>query len=159
LLLFRFARREKWRFITWLAGIPLASISLLGAAVLALVAFEVVRATIPRCVYEDTFHERPSTDVRHIKSKTWSFADEAHVFMSFEASPETFHRILPSEMERVTFTEYRDRMPRNNLVTPPWWVAPQDDTREIYLRVAREDELMTYDPSAKSVMYFYLRID
>lgn len=88
--------------------------------------------------------------------------------MRFEASAETFHRILPKEMEKVTFADYRKRMPGNSLSAPRWWAAPRDDTGEIYLRVpdwgtghrfASESELMTYDPGSKTAMYFYLGID
>jgi len=136
--------------------------------VVGLVAFGLLRSTNPRYVYHDTFHEKPSVDVQHLRSRVWSFADTSDVFIRFEASPETLHRVLPKAMQRVSYADYKRRMPGNNLDPPAWWRPPNSTTSEIYLRVpesghgdhfAFEKTLMTYDASTKTAQYFYLGID
>src|ERR1041384_2367337 len=76
--------------LTWLSGIPLVVITLIGVRLAALVGFGVLRSMNPRSVFRDTFHQAPSHDIRHLKSKVWSFADSRSVFMRFETNPETF---------------------------------------------------------------------
>jgi hypothetical protein len=118
-----------------------------------LIGYGILRASNPRYVYEDTFRERPSGDVVGIRSKTFSFADEGHVFMSFKGSPETVHRVVPKELKKVSYAEYCREMPGNN---------SNEKTTEIYLlvsdlgagrRFASESTLMTYDTETKTVMY------
>ena len=168
LLIFLFGRRRKSRLLVWLGGIPLIGIT--GIALLAggVVGFAMIRSTNPRYVYRDTFHEPPSSDVRHIRSKVWSFADEGEVFMRFEASPETFRRIVPEKMEKVSYPDYKKKMPGNNLKPPAWWSPPTEQTSEIYIavpdfghgeRFASETKLLTYDATTETVLYFYLGID
>ena len=168
LLGFIAARRKRWRAVGWLLAVPVALIPLLVVGLAGLVAFNAVRASIPRYVYEDTFREPPSADVRNIKSKGWGFADSAHLFLRFQASPETFRRIVPKEMQKVTFAEYQKRMPGSNVSAPDWWAPPTENTPEIFLRLpdwgngqsfASESELMTYDPATQTAMYFFVGID
>lgn len=167
-LAFLFGKRRKSRLIMWLSGIPLVTISALGVAVIGLVAFGALRSMNPRYVYQDTFHEKPSADVQHLRSHVWSFADEGEVFIRFEASPETVRRILPKAMQRVSYADYKKKMPGNNLHPPSWWQPPTATTSEIYLRTpdyghgdhfASETTLMTYDAPRKTALYFSLGID
>jgi hypothetical protein len=162
------ARRRKWRAVSWVMAVPVALMPLVGLGLVGLIGFAMIRGSIPRYVYEDTFRQPPSADVRNIKSKNWGFADSAHVFMRFETSPDTFRRIVPEEMQKVTFAEYQRRMPGSNVSAPEWWAPPTERTSEIFLRVpewgsgrrfASESELLTYDPSTQTVMYSFLGID
>ena len=168
LLGFIAARRKKWRAFSWLIAVPVALMPLGAIGLAGLVGFGMIRGSIPRYVYEDTFREPPSADVRNIKSKSWGFADSAYVFLRFEASPETFRRIVPQEMQKVTFAEYQKRMASSNASAPEWWAPPTESTAEIFLRApdwgsgrrfASEREVMTYDPLTQTAMYFFLGID
>jgi hypothetical protein len=98
----------------------------------------------------------------------YGFADEAHVFLTFKAPPETVHRIVPKNLKRVSFEDYKRQMPGSNLVPPSWWKAPDTSTTEIYLlspdygagqKFASETTLMTYQGETNAVMYFYIGID
>jgi hypothetical protein len=152
----------------WLGGLPLVAISAMIVGVVGLVVFSIVRSTIPGYVYQDTFHEKPSADVQHLRSQVWSFADESHQYIRFEANPETFHRIVPKAMEKVSYAEYKEQMSDGHLDPPSWWQPPSATTSEIYLRrpgygqgdhFASETMLMTYDVSTKTAHYFCLGID
>jgi hypothetical protein len=154
--------------LIWLGGVPLIAITGIALLVGGIVGFVMIRSTNPRYVYRDAFHEPPSPDVRHIRSKVWAFADEGEAFMRFEASPETFRRIVPKEMQKVSYPEYRKKMPSNNLKPPAWWLPPTEQTSEIYIavpdygngrRFASETTLLTYDAPTQTAMYFYLGID
>ncbi len=168
LLIFLFGRSRKSRLLAWLGGVPLVAITLAGIAIAGVVGFGIVRSMSPRYVYRDTFHESPTADVRHLRSKVWSFADEGHVFMRFEVSPETFRRIMPDDLQKVSYAEYRKRMPSSNIQPPSWWSPPTETTSDIYIgfpefglgkRFASETTLLTYDASSQTAMYFYLGID
>lgn len=153
----------------WLGGVPLLAISALGLALAGLVGFEVLRSTIPRYVYQDTFHEKPSADVEHLQSRVWSFADEGEVFLRFQAGPETVHRVVPRMMQRVSYPDYCRRMPPRHIKPPAWWQPPTEATSEIYLSLPErgregdqfgfETRLMTYNVATKTAMYFSLGID
>ena len=167
-LLFLIGKLRKSRLIMWLGGVPLALVTIVVVGLVGLLGVAMVRAMNPSYVYEDTFHERPSPDVRHLKSSVWSFADEGHVFMRFEASPETFHRIVPRKMKKVSYSDYKKTMPGSNLKPPAWWSPPTEATSEIYISVpdfghggqfASETRLMTYDAATGTAMYFYIGID
>lgn len=151
-----------------IAAVPVVIMPVVFGAFASLVIFGAVRGTIPRYVYQDAFGERPSADVRHLWSRNWHFADEGHVFMRFEATGETFHRIASKRMQKVSFKEFEAKVPDNHISPPRWWVRPTESTGEIYLRApewghglqfASESEFMTYDPATNTVMYFFLGID
>jgi hypothetical protein len=124
LLTFLFGRRRKSRLLIWLGGIPLVVITCIALLVGGLFGFVMIRSMNPRYVYRDTFHEPASPDVHHIRSKVWSFADEAEVFIRFEARPETFRRIVPEKMEKVSYSDYKKKMPGSNLKPPAWCHRP-----------------------------------
>jgi hypothetical protein len=71
-------------------------------------------------------------------------------------------------MQKVSYSDYKRKMPGNNLDPPSWWQPPTASTSEIYLRVpeyghgdhfASETTLMSYDAPTKTALYFYLGID
>jgi hypothetical protein len=167
-VLFLFGRRRNSRVATWIGGILLVCITIPAVVVVGFVANGFMRRSNPKLLYADTFHERPSADVIHLRSESSSFADSSHTFMRFEASPETFHRIVPKHMKKITYSDYRKEMPGNNLNPPSWWAPPTENTSEIYLSTpewgsgshfASESELLSYDAGSKTVMYFFLGID
>lgn len=162
------ARWKKWKVASWIAAVPVVLLPLLVAVFAGFVVFGVVRASIPRYVYADTFNEAPTPDVRNIQSDTWSFADSAHVFLRFEASGETFERILPEDMTKVSFVEFQNRGYADTVERPSWWADPTAETDEIFIRssgwgsgrrFAGETALLTYDRETRTVMYFFLGID
>jgi hypothetical protein len=169
LVVFIIGRRKKSRFMTWLGGIPLSGLTLLACLAIAVVGYGAIRSRNPRFVYQDTFHERPSSDVVAIQSDTWSFADSSHVYLRFHATENTFRRILPKDVPRVSYAEYREQMPVISGDSPPaWWIAPTEATSEIYLlnsafgkgkKFASETTLATYDSSKGIAEYFYIGID
>jgi len=168
LVIFLIGKSKRSRLMMWLGGIPVASLTMIALAIAGLIGFGIIRATNPRYVYKDAFGERPSADVTTIRSKVYSFADEAHVFLTFRAAPETIHRIVPKYLKKVRYDEYCREMSGNNLTPPPWWKPPDQSTNEIYLlstdfgqgkRFATETTVMTYDHQTKTAMYFYLGID
>ena len=168
LVIFLIGRRKRSRLMMWSGGIPVVCLTTMALGIAGLFGYGIIRVTNPRYVYKDSFGEPPSTDVSRIRSKVYSFADEAHVFLTFKATPETVHRIVPKTLRRVSYGEYGRKMPGNNLVPPSWWKAPNESTSEIYLlatdfgegkRFATETILVSYDNETKTVMYFYLGID
>ncbi|MHB1326215.1 MAG: hypothetical protein ACYDGS_09745 [Thermoleophilia bacterium] len=168
LLTFIIGRIKKVRWLTWLGGIPLISLTLIGVLVIGLIGYSFIRSQNPCYVYEDTFQEDPSTDVTEIQSNSWSFADEGHVYLRFRASDETFQRILPKQLERVSYKQYKRRM-SDGLSYPDWWILPTETTSEIYYlhdswfgggkRFASETTLMTYDASTSTIEYYFMGID
>ena len=167
-LLFIFGRRRKSRIATWLGGILLICVTLPAIALVGLVANSITRRSTPKLLYAYTFDERPSSDVAHLRTESSSFADSEHTFIRFEANPDTFHRIVPKHMKKVSYSDYQKEIPGNNLDAPSWWSPPTKDTSEIYLfvpdwgsgrRFASESELLTYDVATKTVMYFFLGLD
>lgn len=162
------ARWKKWKVASWIAAVPVILLPVLVAVFAGLVVFGVMRSSIPRYVYADTFNEAPTPDVRNIQSDTWAFADSAHVFLRFEANRETFDRIVPEDMTKVSFREYQSRNYADNLQRPGWWSDPTADTDEIFIgnpgwgsgrQFAGETALLTYDKETGTVMYFFLGID
>ena len=88
--------------------------------------------------------------------------------MRFEANPETFHRILPKKMEKISYSDYKEKVHVLDLDPPSWWSPPTEATSEIYFRspgfregprFASETTLMTHDAANRTVTYFYLGID
>jgi len=167
-LLFISGRRRKSRIATWLGGILLVFITLPAIALVGLVANSYARRNNPKLHYADIFHERPGSDIKNLRNESSSFADSEHTFMRFEANPETFHRIVPKHLKKVSFADYRKEMPGNNLDPPSWWAPPTENTSEIYLfvpdlgsgkRFGSESELLTYDTATKTAMYCFLGID
>jgi hypothetical protein len=167
-LLFVSGRRRKSRMRTCISGILLVCITLPVIALVALIANSYARRNNPQLHYADIFHERPTADVEYLRNESSSFADSEHTFMCFKASPETFHRIVPKHLKKVSFADYQKEMPGNDLDRPSWWAPPTESTSEIYLfvpswgsgrRFAAESELLTYDTTTKTAMYFFLGID
>src|ERR1700719_1989474 len=100
LVIFLIGRRKHSRLMIWLGGIPTVCLTLIAVAIGGLLGYGIIHVTNPRYVYKDAFGEPPSSDVSSIRSKVYSFADEGHVFLTFKAGLETFHRIVPKNLRR-----------------------------------------------------------
>ena len=170
LFLFVIGWRKKKNWLKWLGLIPLVGLTVVALIITVVISIGIVRGITPKYVYTDTFGERPSHDVTNIKSKVWSFADEADVHIQFQTSPETFHRLIPKDLERVTFEKYKEKMPTiaGEESAPKWWLPVTQSTSEIYLlstefgkgkRFATETILMTYDAPTRTAQYYYIGID
>ncbi len=168
LVVFIIGKRRRSKLLMWLGGTPMVFLTAIAVAIVGLIGFGIIRATNPRYVFKDTFGEPPSGDVTEIKSKVYGFADEAYVFLTFKAAPETVHRIIPKDLKKLAYEQYEREMPGTNITPPSWWRRPTATTSEIYLfspnfgdgkRFASETTLMTYDQNTQTVMYFYIGID
>lgn len=150
-----------------LGGVPLIVLTLIGIGVVGFVAYVWIRSSTPSFVYESCFHEPPTDDVTNLRSSYWSFADSKQVFLTFQAKPETFRRILPQNLRRMEFSDYRERMPLTGHQTPSWWRSPTE-TSEIYFADStkglsgtfyEETTLVTFEATTGTVMYFFVGID
>jgi hypothetical protein len=169
LVLLIIGRKRKSRFLQWVGGAPFVLITIVSVITAATFSYFLVRASVPSYVYEDTFHQKPPSDVKEIKSNTWSFADSAHVYLKFRTTYKTFKDTLPKNLARVSYSEYQEKMTvLADESTPPWWNSPNERTSEIYIlstdfgkgkTFASETILMTYDAETQTAEYYYLGID
>lgn len=160
---------KKSRVLSWVGGVPLCGLTLIATLVASLVLIGFVRSSNPKSVYEDTFHEAPTPDVVGIQSDTWSFADSGHAYLRFQAGHQTFQRIRPKDLPRITYEQYRERMPvLLGDSQPSWWIPPTESTTEIYLLEATsgqgksfssETTMMSYDTNTSTAFYYFLGID
>src|SRR5262249_55697660 len=134
---------------------------------LGFVVFAWIRSANPNYVFESRFHQPPTADVTTLKSSYWCFADCEQVFLAFKTTPETFRRILPQNVRRVSFDEYNGRMPLTSGEPPSWWQPPKaateiyfaDSTKGLSETFYEETTLITFDASTGTAMYFFLGID
>jgi hypothetical protein len=168
LIIFIIGKRKNSKLMMWFGGTPVVFLTAIAVAGVGLVGYGMIRATNPRYVFKDTFGEPPSKDVTEIKSKVYGFADEAQVFLTFKAEPETVHRIILKDLAKITYQQYEREMPGTNINPPRWWRRPTISTSDIYFsspnfgdgkRFASETTLLTYDENSRTVMYFYIGID
>jgi len=169
LVLFLVGRWKRKAWLKWLGLIPLVGLTLFAFIAGSVLAVGIVHATTPKYVFFDTFGEKPTADITNIKSKVWSFADEADVHLQFQASPATFNHLLPKDLKQVTLEEYKTKMPDiGGHEWPAWWRPVDESDSEIYLlntefgkgkKFATETTLITYDAKSKVVQYFYMGID
>lgn len=168
LVLYILGRRYRKPIIKWMGLIPLATMTILAVTVGSLIAYRIIRSSIPRYVYADTFHEKPTSDVFQIKSEVFGFADSSHTFIQFKASQGTFEKICPDRLKPMTYSEYKDKLPMTNLENPRWWIETPANGTQIRMfhtkwgegrQFAAETEYMTFDASSQTVQYFYHGID
>ena len=163
-----FGWRRKSIILKWIGGVPLVLLTLFAVLIAGIVIVSFVRSNIPQYVYEDTFHEKPTDDVKHIKTNVSGFGDSYSAFIRFESDCNTFLRLLPKESKRVTLEEFQSEMPGLNLNPPSWWYTIDSTTSEIWLlrpayshgeRFAFETTLMTYHARRRVVQYYFIGID
>ena len=168
LIAFLVGRRKKKRLLKWLGFVHLTGLTLLALLIAGLFAVRAVRAITPEYVFADSLGEKPSADVVNIRSKVWSFADSAEVYLQFQASPETFHRLMPKGLTRLGTGKYNNDMGGVDRDWPDWWRSMDPAISEIYVletnfgegkKFATERILMMYDPQRRVVQYHYLGVD
>lgn len=120
LVLFIIGRKRKSRLLQWVGGAPFVTLSIFCVIAASMFSYFLVRAWVPRYVYEDTFHQKPTNDVKDIKSSTWSFADSADVYLKFKTTYKTFKEIVPKNLARVSYNEYLEKMPLTDESLPIW---------------------------------------
>ena len=168
LVLFFVARKKEWKLIKWLTALACGGIALLGLLVAGVFGYGMIRSSIPRYVFEDTFKTKLPVSVVDIKSKVWWFADEGSVYLCFSAEHDVFEKLIPPNIPKLTREEFTKKGWSENTPVMTWWTPITSDTSEIYSlstefgkgkEFASESTLMTYDPKRKLVYYHFLGID
>ncbi len=163
-----FGRDNGSKTFRLLGGVPLIALTLIGIGCIGFVTFTWIRSTNPNYVFESQFHQPPTADVTNLRSSYWRSGVSEQVFLTFQTDPATFRRILPKNVRRIGFNDYRERMPLNGRETPPWWHPPTEATSEIYFvdwtksmgeSFYEETTLVTFEATTGTVMYFFLGID
>lgn len=119
-LLFIAARRKKWRFAQVLAGLVMVGITAFGLSLIGKIAYGYYRTCIPSLIYEDTFGEKPTSDVHFLYAHSGSFFDSAGTDLSFTADHDTFERLrnrwadmldhsLSNQEQEMYLRQFRDR--------------------------------------------------
>jgi hypothetical protein len=165
LVAFLVGKRKRKRLLKWLGLMPLTGLTLLALLIACVFAVGIIRAVTPKYVFADAFGEKPSADIVNIRSKAWSFADSADVFLQFQTTPETFHRLIPKELKRFNGNSRHGSIDHD---WPTWWRSIDPATSEVYIletdfgegkRFATETIIMMYDPQNRIVQYHYQGID
>lgn len=164
---FRQGRRTGSAVVRWIGLVPLVVISLLLLLLVSAWIAVIVRFSVPRFVYSYAFGEAPAADVRDLKSKAWSFADTTDILLQFKASSNTFRKLVPAGVERVTLTEFKEALHTKGMGSPPkWWAVineaiPAETYAGSGMRNYHTSEwiLMTFDPTTETVQYYYVGID
>jgi hypothetical protein len=159
LAIYWLGRRKKKSWLMWLGGVLLALITTLGIVTESSFAYSVVRDSIPRFVFEDTFHETPSPAIAQLHTHKWSFANPSDCFIQFIADKQTFTRLLPPELKQVSREEF-DHTVKNDEVLSKWW-TPLAEGDEIWLFQNREyfgteTLCMTYNETTHVVHYLHV---
>jgi hypothetical protein len=168
IVLFFISRKKKWKIAKWLSGSVVVVLPLIGLLLASIIAYGVVRVSVPKYVFNDTFHRAPGDNVRNINSKVWWFADEGNVYIRFETDIDTFRKLVPESLPKVTREEFEKKGWNESGDPPSWWkpsFAPGD---EIYLAAtdfgkgktfASEMTIFTYDSQHRVAYYHFIGID
>lgn len=132
LVLFFVARKKQWKLIKWIAAFAVGSITILGLIAGGIMSYGVVRISTPRYVFEDTFKTKPPSGVSDIKSKTWWFADEGSIYLCFSAERETFAKLIPAGLPKLTREEFQKKGWGEAAQSVSWWTPVTSDTSDIY---------------------------
>jgi hypothetical protein len=167
-VLFITFRKDGLKVGTWLSGVVVVALPLMGILTASVTVYDIVRASIPTCVFNDTFHSAPGEDVRNITSKVWWFADVGSVYIRFETDIDTFRELVPEGLPKVTREEFEQKMWGENSDPPTWWKPPFAAGDEIYLtstgfgngkEFASESTIFTYDSQNHVAYYHFIGID
>jgi hypothetical protein len=168
IVLFFISRRKKWKIAKWFSGSIVVALPLIGFLLASIIAYGVVRASIPKYVFKDTFHSTPGENVRNINSKVWWFADEGNVYIRFETDIDTFRKLVPEGLPKVTKEEFEKKGWNETSDPPVWWKPTFSASDEIYLNAtdfgngktfASEMTLFTYDSQHHVAYYHFIGID
>ncbi len=167
-VLFFISRKKKWKIAKWFSGSVVVVLPLIGLLLASIIAYGVVRASIPKYVFKDTFHNAPADNVRNINSKVWWFADEGNVYIRFETDIDTFRKLVPEGLSKVTREEFEKKGWNESADHPSWWKPPFAAGDETYLTAtdfgngktfASEMIVFTYDSQHHIAYYHFIGID
>lgn len=167
-VLFMVARRKQWVAAKWISGTLAAAIAAAVLGAVGLICYGFVRTSVPRFVFEDTFKRPVPPNVRNIQTKTWWFADKGITYMSFTAERETFERLVPPGLVKVSPEELKRRGWKERTVDVDWWTPLSPEATEIYFLTSgpeggrtfnSETTLMTYHPGTQRAYYHFLGLD
>lgn len=167
-VLFITFRKDGLKIGTWLSGSVVVALPSIGLLLVYVTVYDVVRASIPACVFKDTFQSAPGDSVRNIDSKVWKFADAGSVYIRFETDIDTFRRLVPEGLPKATKEEFEQKRMGGNSVPPTWWKPPFAAGDEIYLCntgfghgkvFASESTIFTYDAQHHVAYYHFIGID
>jgi len=168
LVLFVVAWKKRWRILKWLAGIALSGGVVVALAAGVLVTYGLVRASIPRYVFADVFHAKPTESVQDIRTKVFWFADTGSIYLRFQTDIDTFRRLVPKDLHKVTRQEFEEKRWQESNGYPSWWQSTFSSSDEIYFQAseighgkkfASETTWMAYDSKHQIAYYRFLGID
>ncbi len=154
----------------WIVGAIFGGLSLINALFLWSLGYSFVRSSVPRYVFEDTFHEKPASGTTVIRGDSSGFVDSAGKVLAFRTDRATFDRIRPADLDHVANDSKAYRFHAHSL--PGWWRDPGHDT-EIWMdefdgtmapsptkgqRYYSECTIMTWNPDGL-VQYYWEGID
>ncbi len=162
---------KKWRWLSWLAGIPATLMVVLAVVVAGLYCFVIIDSMNPRSVYANTFGVKPAADVTDIQSDLYWFADTGSTYLKFRTTEDRFRSLLASDLSPITPEELGNYGLAGSS-TPDWWDLKNDAEGWLYYfrehnhaddvadsMFAAEWELMAYDPGTGFVYYHFIGID
>ncbi len=168
LVLFIVAWRKRWKVLKWLSGIAVVGGVVVALAAGSLLAYGLVRNSVPRYVFTDVFHTKPTENIRDIRSKVYWFADTGSIYLCFQTDIATFRKLIPKALPKVTKAEFEERGWHESGEHPSWWQPNTSDSDEIYFQAtefgkgktfATETTWMVYDSQRQLGYYRFLGID
>ncbi len=168
LVLFIVAWKKRWKVLKWLSGTAVVGGVVIALAAGGLLAYKLVRASIPSYVFTDVFYTKPTESVRDIKSKVFWFADTGSIYLRFHTDIDTFRRLVPKDLKRVTKQEFEEKKWQEGNKHPSWWQSTFSSSDEIYLQesepgngktFANETTWMAYDSQRQIGYYRFLGLD
>lgn len=110
--LFWFGSRKKSPTRITLGTLGIGVMTLGTLLVLGTKGYDYYRSHSPRCVFEDTFGEKPASDVSVISGIRQNSLDSESVDIRFKTSHSTFLRLLQKrcgDLQPTPFSEFQDR--------------------------------------------------
>jgi hypothetical protein len=167
LVLFIVAWKKRWRVLKWFSGIGVVGGVVVALTIAGLLTYGLIRTSVPKYVFTDTFHAKPTKSIRDIKSKVFWFADTGSVHLCFRTDVSTFRGLVPKDLPKVTKTEFEEGWHESG-EHPSWWRPLVSDSDEIYFQAtevgkgknfATETTWMVYDSQQQIGCYRFLGID
>lgn len=136
--------RRRWPILKWSAAVACAFLTLIVAFGIVVFGYGCVRTSVPRYVFEDTFHRKPPPGTEVLHGKSGGFADSAGISLAFRTNRETFDSIRPEQLHRGTLADYLSKA----ATMPKWWRHP-DEKSEIWLSESSPRTFATKPPDQK----------
>jgi hypothetical protein len=168
LILFLISWKKKWRILKWLSGLAVAGGIVFALVIGSFLTYGLIRSSVPKYVFADVFHSKPTNEIRDIKSKVFWFADTGSIYLSFQTDISTFRRLVPKDLPKVTKAEFEEKGWHESGEHPSWWLSVVSDSYEIYFEAtefgkgktfATETKWMVYDFQRQIGYYRFLGID